>query len=103
MVRYSLLRLLIFFFCLMVFWALGLRSETEMPYLVIAAALSSMVISYFLLRPMREKFSEQVAHKIDERSAQRAAKRERERAARGGDDRGIDERAEDAETGDSFR
>ena len=103
MIRYSLLRILIFLVSLMIFWALGLRSQTELPYLVIAAALTSMIISYFALRPMREQFSEQVAHKIEERSAARAAKREQQRRERGGDDRGVDERAEDAEIDDSFR
>lgn len=98
MIRYSLLRLLIFFVCLLLFWALGLRSETELPYLVIAAALTSMVISYFLLRPMREQFSEQVAHRIEERTAHKAAKRKSSPA-----EPGVDEQAEDAEIDDSFR
>jgi hypothetical protein len=91
-IRYTLLRLLIFAICLYVFWLLGLRSETELPYLVIAAALTSMVISYFALRSMREQFSAQVAHRIEERSASRQSK--------GGD---ADESAEDAEVDDSFR
>lgn len=92
MIRYTVLRLLIFAVCLWVFWLLGLRSETELPYLVIAAALTSMVISYFALRPMREQFSAQVAHRIEERTASRQSKR--------GDE---DESAEDAEVDDSFR
>ncbi len=92
MIRYSLLRLLIFAVCLFAFWVLGLRSETELPYLVIAAALTSMVISYFALRPMREQFSAQVAHRIEERTAAKEANRDR-----------ADETAEDAEVDDSFR
>jgi hypothetical protein len=92
MIRYTVLRLLIFAVCLFVFWLLGLRSETELPYLVIAAALTSMVISYFALRSMREQFSAQVAHRIEERSASRQSRR--------GD---ADESAEDAEVDDSFR
>lgn len=92
MIRYSLLRLLIFAVCLFAFWVLGLRSETELPYLVIAAALTSMVISYFALRPMREEFSVQVAHRIEERTAAKEANRDQ-----------ADETAEDAEVDDSFR
>lgn len=92
MIRYTLLRLLIFGVCLYVFWLLGLRSETELPYLVIAAALTSMVISYFALRSMREQFSAQVAHRVEERAAARQRRRGR-----------PDESAEDAEVDDSFR
>ena len=94
MIQHILLRLLIFGACLYVFWLLGLRSETELPYLVIAAALTSMVISYFTLRPMRERFSAQVAHRIEERTAARSARRQGEPG---------DEDAEDAEVDDSFR
>jgi hypothetical protein len=92
MIRYTLLRLLIFGVCLYVFWLLGLRSQTELPYLVIAAALTSMVISYFALRSMRERFSAQVAHRIEERSAARQVRRGR-----------PDESVEDSEVDDSFR
>ncbi|MGA8048083.1 MAG: DUF4229 domain-containing protein [Dermatophilaceae bacterium] len=94
MIRYTLLRLLIFGACLYLFWLLGLRSETELPYLVIAAALTSMVISFFALRPMRERFSAQVAHRIEQRTAAKSARRQEE---------GADEDAEDAEVDDSFR
>jgi hypothetical protein len=93
MIHYTLLRLLIFGACLYVFWLLGLRSETELPYLVIAAALTSMVISYFALRPMRERFSAQVAQRIEQRTAAKAQRREDP----------PDEDAEDAEVDDSFR
>ena len=92
MIRYSLLRLLIFAVCLWLFWLLGLRSETELPYLVVAAALTSMVISYFALRPMREQFSAQLAHRIEQRNAAKESSRE-----------SADESAEDAEVDDSFR
>ena len=92
MIRYSLLRLLIFAVCLWLFWLLGLRSETELPYLVVAAALTSMVISYFVLRPMREQFSAQLAHRIEHRNAAKESSRE-----------SADESAEDAEVDDSFR
>jgi hypothetical protein len=95
MIRYTVLRLLIFAVCLFVFWVLGLRSETELPYLVIAAAVTSMVISFFALRPMREQFSSQIAHRVEERTAARQARREQSGPA--------DEDAEDAEVDDGFR
>lgn len=98
MIRYTLLRALIFFVCLIIFYLLGLRGEDYLLYLVLAAALSSMVISYFLLRPIREKFSAELAHKIEARTA---AKREgrSQQTPRGG----TDESAEDAEVDDGFR
>ena len=48
MVRYTLLRFLIFFGTLSLLWLLGLRSEAERPWLVIGAATLSMVISTFI-------------------------------------------------------
>lgn len=92
MIRYTLLRALIFFVCFILFYLLGLRGEENLLFLVLAAALSSMVISYFLLRPMREQFSQQIAHKIDERTAAKREERSRQ-VPRGG----TDESAEDAE------
>ena len=98
MIRYTLLRALIFFVCLIVFYLLGLRGEEYLVPLVLAAALSSMVISYFLLRPMRERFSEQIAQKVEERTAAK-----RERHARESGRESTDEAAEDAEVDDGFR
>jgi len=86
--RYSLLRLLVFFGCISLLWLLGLRGRTELPYLVLGAALLSAVISYFALRRFREDYSAQLAHKIEARSA---AKRD------AGPARSADEEAEDAE------
>lgn len=98
MLRYSLLRLLIFFACLLVFWLLGLRGETNVPYLVVAAALTSMVISYFALARMRNQFSDQVAHRIEERTKVKRAKQvDREEKGE------TDEAAEDAKVEDGFR
>ena len=88
MLRYSLLRLLVFFGCISLLWLLGLRGRTELPYLVLGAALLSAVISYFALRRFREDYSAQLAHKIEARSA---AKRDAVPA------RSADEEAEDAE------
>ncbi|MDO5501888.1 MAG: DUF4229 domain-containing protein [Actinomycetia bacterium] len=96
MVKYTLLRFAIFFICLLVFYVLGLRSQTQLPYAVIGAALVSMVISYFALASMREEFSAKVARTVDDRVAARRAEREGQRGT-------TDEAAEDAEVDDTFR
>jgi hypothetical protein len=69
MLRYSLLRLLVFLGCVSLLWLLGLRDRDQLPYLILGAALLSAVISYFALRRFREEYSAQVAHKIEARSA----------------------------------
>ena len=88
MLRYSLLRLLVFLGCVSLLWLAGLRDRVELPYLVLGAALLSAVISYFALRRFREDYSAQLAQKIEARSA---AKRE------AAPTRSVDEDAEDAE------
>ncbi len=88
MIRYTLLRLLIFLGCLVAFWLLGLRSQEQQPYLLIAAAVSSVVLSFFLLRRERTQFSERIAERIERRAQARQALG------------GIDEEAEDAELDD---
>ena len=102
MLQYSTFRILIFLACLGLFYALGLRSQTQMPYLVLAAALTSMVISFFALKPMREKFATQVAERVEDRIAGKRAKHDAA-AQEGRDRRSADEAAEDAEVDDSFR
>jgi hypothetical protein len=87
MLRYSLLRLLIFFGVLALLWLLGLRDREEQLILVVAAALLSMVISYFVLRRFREDYSREIAEKLE----RRAEAKQRKRAAQN------DEAAEDAE------
>lgn len=90
MLRYTLLRILVFFGCLAVLWLLGLRDREEMPLLVVGAALLSAVISFFALRRFREEYSAQLATRLEQRSAAR-----RSSAARPA----PDEDAEDAEVG----
>ncbi|HPB71478.1 MAG TPA: DUF4229 domain-containing protein [Phycicoccus sp.] len=68
MLRYTLLRTLVFFGCLMVFWLVGLRGRDNLIPLVLAAALSSMIISFFALRPFRQKYSEEIAEKLQHRA-----------------------------------
>lgn len=88
MLRYSLLRLLIFFGVLALLWLLGLRERDEQIVLVVAAALISMVISYFVLRRFREDYSRQIAQRLERR-----AEEKQKRAAM------SDEAAEDEATG----
>jgi hypothetical protein len=96
MLRYTLLRLLVFLGCVAALWLLGLRGEEDLLLLVAGAALLSAVISYFALRRFREDYSAQLAARIDQRAA----------AKRSQPGRPKDEDAEDAEvSGDdgSFR
>lgn len=55
-VRYSMLRLLIFFGFVLLFWLIGLRdpSDTGRLVLVGSAAIASAAVSYVLLRGMRD-------------------------------------------------
>ncbi|AKT51201.1 DUF4229 domain-containing protein [Arsenicicoccus sp. oral taxon 190] len=82
--RYSLLRLLLFFGCLIALWLVGLRGIA----LVVAAGLLSMVVSVWTLRGPREEFSARIASRVDERAA---------RAEERGAHRVSDEEAEEAE------
>jgi hypothetical protein len=84
-VRYSLLRLLIFFGFLVLFWLVGLRNNPVL--LLAAAALASAALSYIVLRGMRDEIT---ANLIDRHEARARAKDE-------GPAEGSDEAAEDAE------
>ena len=100
MLRYTILRLLVFFACVAALWLAGLRGEEDLLLLVAGAALLSAVISYFGLRRFREEYSAQLSEKIEKRLE---AKQGRNAAAGGG---ATDEDAEDAETArgdDTFR
>lgn len=87
--RYTVLRLLVFFGCLALLWLLGLRGGDQVLLLVVGAALLSMVVSFFVLKRFREEYSASVAQAIEQRSAARRG--------RTGDAR-SDEEAEDDET-----
>jgi mannitol-specific phosphotransferase system IIBC component len=88
MLRYSVLRLLIFFGVLCLLWLLGLRDRDEQVPLVVLSALISMVLSYFVLARFREESTRQIAAAV-----QRRAEAKQARAA------DSDEAAEDAEDG----
>ena len=84
MVRYSLLRILIFFGFLLLFWLVGLRDNT--PLLVGASAVASAAASYILLRGMRDEVT---ARLMDRHEAKLQAKQQVDPTS--------DEFAEDAE------
>ena len=90
MVRYTLLRLLVFFGCLALLWVLGLRSRDEEVWLVAGAAILSLLVSFVVLRPFRNEASESIQRRVD---ARREAM-ERRASATGV---GQDAAAEDAE------
>ena len=89
MLRYTVLRVLVFLGCLAVLWLLGLRGEEDLLLLVVGAALLSAVISYFALRRFREEYSAQLAAKIDQRTTVKGTRPT---------ETPTDEAAEDAET-----
>jgi hypothetical protein len=88
MLRYTVLRLLIFFGCLLFFWLVGLRNDQILLLLVSAA--TSVLLSFFLLRSQRDRFSAQIADRLEKRQ-------EAKRQALEAGDPDSDEAAEDAE------
>ena len=86
MVRYSVLRLLIFFGVLAALWLLGLRGPDQQLLLLVLAAAISMAISVVVLRPFREDYSRQLSQRLEGRAR---AKQQR--------NTGSDELAEDTE------
>jgi hypothetical protein len=90
--RYTLLRFLVFFGCLAVLWLAGLRDEEDMLILVVGAALLSAAVSFVVLRRFREDYSAQLATKLEQRSAAKQAT---------GPGAPTDEDVEDAEVGRS--
>jgi mannitol-specific phosphotransferase system IIBC component len=86
MVRYTVLRLLIFFGVLAALWLLGLRDRDEQLVLLVLSAVISMAISLVVLKRFRDDYSEQIAERL-----QRRAEAKQQHARR------SDEQAEDAE------
>lgn len=67
MVRYLILRTLIFVGCLALTWLLGLRDREEQLLAVVIAAVASLAISAVVLKPFREKASAAIAERVDKR------------------------------------
>jgi membrane protein implicated in regulation of membrane protease activity len=93
MLRYTVLRLLIFFGVLSLFWLLGLRDREQQWMLLVLSALVSMVLSYFVLARFREESTRQLAERVQRRTEAKQAAA----AAGHGTVHGADEAAEDAE------
>jgi Protein of unknown function (DUF4229) len=68
MLRYSLLRIMLLFGCMLVLWLVGVRDPV---WLLLATAVSSVALSYVVLRGPREDLARQLAAKVDERTARR--------------------------------
>jgi hypothetical protein len=82
-VRYTVLRLLIFFGFVSLFWLIGLRDN---PVLLLAAsAIASAALSYVLLRGIRDEMTAKLVERHEARLAAKAQS-------------GGDEADEDAET-----
>lgn len=88
MLRYSVLRLLIFFGVLALLWLLGLRGSDQQWMLLVLSALISMVLSYFVLARFRQESTQQIAQRLERRAAARQQ--------HSGAVHGTDESAEDA-------
>jgi type II secretory pathway component PulM len=91
MVRYTVLRLLIFFGVLCALWLVGLRDRDQQWMLLVLAALISMVLSYFLLARFREESTRQLQERFEQRGQ---AKRERAVDADAAAEDAEDERTE---------
>ncbi|WP_068266000.1 DUF4229 domain-containing protein [Janibacter limosus] len=106
MVRYTLLRTMIFFGCLALLWLVGLREPNELPWLVVGAALASMIISALVLKPFRAEMIQQIqdrqAAKAESRSARTDTDEAVEDAARDRSDAAKDSKPE-AEEPETFR
>ena len=80
--RYTLLRIMVFFGTLCLLYLVHLRGF----WLIAVSLLGSMLISFFLLRRPREELSRTIAAKVDARAERAVA-------------RGTDEQAEDKADG----
>ncbi len=69
MLRYTIMRLGIFFGCLLLGWLLGLRNDPTL--LLLVSAVVSVLLSFFLLRRQRDEFSERIAARIEQRQEAR--------------------------------
>jgi hypothetical protein len=68
--RYTVLRLLIFFGFVLLFWLIGLRDN---PVLLLAAsAIASAALSYVLLRGMRDEMTAKLIERHEARLAAKA-------------------------------
>jgi hypothetical protein len=71
MARYTVLRLLMFLGFICLGYLIGLREI----WLVVVAALGSMIASFFVLAGPREEFSRKVAARVEQRQARASQRR----------------------------
>ncbi len=107
MLRYVVLRILVFFAALALLWLLGLRDEDEILLLVVGAALLSAVVSFFALRRFREDTSAQIAERLEHRSESRRSRSPRPTGDEEAEDAEVEQRRSPApraeDDGDDFR
>jgi type II secretory pathway pseudopilin PulG len=110
MLRYAVLRLLVFLAALALLWLLGLRGEENLVLLVVGAALLSMVISFVALRRFREDTSARIAERLEHRAESRRATAQGPSADELAEDAEVEGRGptvphhqQDAESDDDFR
>ncbi len=94
MLRYTLLRLLVFFGFTLLFWLVGLRNNTIV--LVALAAIASSITSYALLRGMRDEMTARLVSRHEARVAARQQARSEDELA---EDAEAEADAGDAEAG----
>src|ERR687889_212716 len=92
MLRYSLLRILVFLGVLSLLWLLGLRDRDEQWMLLVLSALISLVLSYFVLARFREEATQTLAARVEQRTRDRQAAPAQQSDEAGRDPRGDRER-----------
>jgi Protein of unknown function (DUF4229) len=65
--RYSVLRLLLFFGCLMIFFLVQFATHIPTAVVVVLAAVSSLALSLVVLKGPREEMAARMAQRIDNR------------------------------------
>ncbi|MGB8382409.1 MAG: DUF4229 domain-containing protein [Dermatophilaceae bacterium] len=80
MLKFTVLRLGIFFVCLGLLWLVGLRSPDQLFLLLLLAAVISMVISFFALKGPRGELSEKIDARVNRALARHKAASEDEQA-----------------------
>ena len=80
MLKFTVLRLAIFFACFGLLWLAGLRSPDQLLLLLLLAAVISMVISFFALKGPRNELAAQIDDRVNRAVTRRKAVSEDEQA-----------------------
>jgi hypothetical protein len=92
MVRYTLLRALMFFGVMALLYLLGLRDRGQEWMLLVLSALISMVLSYFVLGRFREESTQRIAEVVERRAAAKQHGGQDENAEDADDEGGVEYR-----------